>query len=749
MKSAYRLDFSKYQKSGYYIIKIGNTFSQIFKINADTYKGTAEFILKYMRQQRCGFNPYLNDSCHLHDGIIVDHPTRSGKKIEVTGGWHDATDYLQYTTTSANALYQLMFAYTKHPEIYNDKFLENGLPGVNGVPDIQDEIKWGLNWLLKMNPTYGEMYNQIADDRDHIGFRLPTTDTADYGLGEYRPVYFVTGKPQGLAKYKNNTTGVSSTAGKFASAFALAASIFKNSDSELSEILEKKAIEAYKFGLKNPGFTQTASNVSPYFYEEENFVDDMELAASQLSILTGKRKYRNNAVKWGRQETVTPWMEKGEARHYQYYPFINLGHYNLANESEKSKSEFQDYYRQGLSYLLEKGKSDPFLNGVPFIWCSNNLVVAALTQARLYAELTGSIEFLEMEAALRDWLLGCNPWGTAMICGLPGVKDSPMKPHSSLTVHLGETTYGGLVDGPVYKTIFQNQIGVNLTGNDDYAPFQNGKAIYHDDIGDYTSNEPTMDGTASLSFYLASMEHEGQKQSINNRDIKDDFGVIVRKNPNEKNIYLAFTADSFFEGGKYIIKTLKKYNIKASFFFTGNFLRNKKFKINIKKIIQDGHYVGAHSDQHLLYCDWSKRDSTLISYKEFKKDIENNYFELNRFGIERKNAKIFMPPYEWYNQQTVDWCIQQGLKVVNFTPGTGTNADYTTPEMVNYKSSSELKEGMVTYEHTDENGLNGVILLIHPGTNPARKDKFYLELENIIEDYKNKGYQFKSLKQNL
>ncbi len=513
MSSAYRLDFSEFEQPGTYYLKAGSATSPEIHIDTDVYAGTAGFILNYMRQQRCRYNPYLKDSCHLHDGIIVDHPTRTGEFIDVTGGWHDATDYLQYTTTSANALYQMMFAYSKYPEVYRDTFQANGLPGKNGICDIRDEIMWGLEWLLKMNPSYGEMYNQIADDRDHIGFRLPTNDSADYGLGKYRPVYFVTGKPQGLADFTNHSTGVSSIAGKFASCFALAALILRDSDPELALHLQKKATEAYKFGKSKPGYSQTACNVSPYFYEEENFADDMELAASQLFQLTGKKDYLKEAIRWSRQEPVTPWMERGEARHYQYYPFVNIGHYLLAQQAkEKDQKKLHACYRQGLKSIQERGKEDPFLNGVPFIWCSNNLIVATITQARLYAELTGSDEFNEMEASLCDWLFGCNPWGTAMICGLPGAEDSPMRPHSSLTYLLGETTYGGLVDGPVYDSIFQSHIGTTLTGNDPYAPFQQGKAVYHDDIGDYTSNEPTMDGTASLSFYLASLENRGKKQ---------------------------------------------------------------------------------------------------------------------------------------------------------------------------------------------------------------------------------------------
>lgn len=419
MQSAYRLNFSDFRQPGGYFIKAGSIVSPSFRISPDVYKGTADFILNYMRQQRCGFNPFFDDSCHTHDGIIVDHPTRIGQKINVTGGWHDASDYLQYTTTSANAVYQMLFAYQQNPSVYGDHFKANGLPGANGIPDILDEARWGLEWLMKMNPAKNEMYNQIADDRDHMGMRLPTADTTGgYGLGKYRPVYFVTGKSQGLGKYKNRTTGVSSTAAKFASSFALGAEIFKAIDPVFAGQMLQKSLDAWDFAKSDLGVCQTACMVSPYFYEEDNYVDDMELAAATLIPLEKEVDFRQQAKYWGELEPVTPWMELNRARHYQYYPFVNLGHALLASSSDSTVSaEFKDLMKQGLNDLKKYAGDDPFRIGVPFIWCSNNLVAAAVTQAKLYRKISGDKTYEELESSLTDWLFGCNPWGTSMICG--------------------------------------------------------------------------------------------------------------------------------------------------------------------------------------------------------------------------------------------------------------------------------------------------------------------------------------------
>ena len=746
MKSAARLDFSELETPGGYYITMNDTKSEPFRIAADVYQGTADYILRYMRQQRCGYNPYYADSCHTHDGFIVDHPTRSGEIIDVVGGWHDASDYLQYVATSANAVYQMLFAYSKNPHIFGDLFDASGDPGSNGIPDILDEAKWGIDWLVKMNPDSGIMFNQLADDRDHRGFRLPTRDSVSYGYGLYRPVYFITGKSQGLARYKNRTTGVSSTAGKYASTFAFGSEILKEYYPELSAKIALKAQDAWEFALTDMGNTQTACNVSPYFYEEDNWVDDMELAAWSLFSLTGDSSWLVHADYWGTLEPVTQWIEKDTARHYQFYPFINLGHAWMAESGTFYSPKYIAFMRKGLILMEERRKSDPFRVKIPFIWCSNNYVAAALTQHMLYAETTGDTRFSETEAALRDWLFGCNPWGTSMISGLPAGGDYPLYPHAALTSILGEIPEGGLIDGPVYARIYNNLIGISLFRPDEYELFQNGKVVYHDDMGDYSTNEPTMDGTASLSFVLSALEAEGLRQGSKETDIiRDRHGAIIRLKTDKKVIYLTFSADEYGDGFNHILKTLKKNNAGGSFFLTGNFLRNKSFSGIIKKIIADGHYIGPHSDKHLLYASWENRDSLLVEKEEFMSDLRTNYEELFKTGYESVENKYFLAPYEWYNDVISSWTSDMGATLINFTPGTGTNADYTTPDMPSYRSSDELMKALKDFEISDTNRLNGAIILIHPGTHPDRKDKFYMKLEDIIDYFSSKGYTFEHL----
>ncbi|MGH7452728.1 MAG: polysaccharide deacetylase family protein, partial [bacterium] len=96
-----------------------------------------------------------------------------------------------------------------------------------------------------------------------------------------------------------------------------------------------------------------------------------------------------------------------------------------------------------------------------------------------------------------------------------------------------------------------------------------------------------------------------------------DNGGIIRGDRTKKEIALVFTGDTFADGGSHIRQALARQHVKASFFFTGNFYRNPDFKILIEGLIADGHYLGAHSDAHLLYCAWENRDSLLVIQEQF------------------------------------------------------------------------------------------------------------------------------------
>lgn len=501
-----RLDFSAVRAPGHYRVVVDGASAAV-RIARDVYAGAADTALSYLRQQRSGWNPVFRDSLHTHDGIVVDAPD-SGKFVPVSGGWADASDYLQYVTTSATATYDLLAAHRDHPSAVADRFAADGTPGADGVDDALDEARHGLEWLVRMFPNDSSMYNQLADDRDHTYFDLPAHDSSDYGWGKgrERPVYPCIGRPQGLFKNKNRSTGMASTAGKYAAAFALGAITYARTDPAFAAELRHKALAAYALGRAHPGYCQTAPGHSPYFYEEESWADDMELGAAELLALTHDRAYARQALEYAAIDPVPGWQGADTAGHYQFYPFHDRGHWALwrAGDGAARAAAARDY-RDGLARVVARA-DNAFRIGVPFIWCSNDLVVSFATQALLYRRMTGDSRYREYEQAAIDWLFGANPWGTSMVIGLPHDGRWARDPHSAVAKQLGvDKLLGGLLDGPVYRSIYANLRGIALHDADEYAAFNGGRVVYHDDVGDYSTNEPIMDGTASLVYLLSAL----------------------------------------------------------------------------------------------------------------------------------------------------------------------------------------------------------------------------------------------------
>ncbi|HLF47490.1 MAG TPA: glycoside hydrolase family 9 protein, partial [Chitinophagaceae bacterium] len=460
---------------------------------------------------------------------------------------------------------------------------------------------------------------------------------------------------------------------------------------------------------------------------------------------------------------------------------INIGHYELAKQlKDKRRDTIIGYYKEGIEKVWSKASQNAFYRGIPFIWCSNNLTASFAIQCYWYKQLTGDKTFDELEQANFDWLFGCNPWGTSMVYGLPSWGDTPEDPHSAFTHLKNYPIDGGLVDGPVYTSIYKNLIGITLYQPDEYAAFQSELAVYHDDYGDYSTNEPTMDGTASLIYLLAAKEAssnspkgEGPQtqpsiiDDVSNKKYTSKsealqhssappseglgrlHGAIIRGDSTKKNIALVFTGHEFAEGGEFISQTLQQQKIKASFFFTGSFYRNPDFKKIIQELSSQGNYLGAHSNEHLLYCDWNKRDSLLVSKKQFTDDLLANYEWMSVHGIQKQAAKFFLPPYEWYNDSISTWTKEHGFELINYTPGTLSHADYSTPKDKNYCNSETIFHSITRYESTKTAGLNGFILLMHIGAGPGRTDKFYTRLPQLIKYLRGKGYQFQTVEQLL
>lgn len=503
----YRLDFSAIKTPGTYYLRSGKVQSTPFQIKDELYQESTRYSLSFMRQQRCGYNPYFDIVCHQGDGRIFYAPTADSTYYDFTGGWHDAGDQLKYLITASNATARMLLGYLEAPEKFPDEVDALGHAGANGLPDILDEAKWGLDWILKLHPKPDWLIHQIADDRDHRGFKFPDKDPAEYGWGpnSYRAAYFANGQPQGLGKWKSQATGVANLAGRCAAALALGARVWQALEpgSFFAAQCQQAAIELYQLGQKKEGYQQGNSFGAPYRYNENTWADDMEWGGAELFKLTKDTKYLDAATRYAYLIQDDGWMARDTMLHYELYPFMNMGHYSLYEVAPDSvRQQLAQWYKANIEKVITRSRTNNFQIGVPFLWCSSNLMANYVTQVLLYEKMTGDLQFHESMSLHRDWLLGRNPWGTSMFTGIPSWGETPEDVHIPPTALLGQTPAGGLIDGPIFATIHNYLKGLVLNDPDEFAEFQNDFVVYHDDIGDYATNEPTMDGTADAIFMM-------------------------------------------------------------------------------------------------------------------------------------------------------------------------------------------------------------------------------------------------------
>ena len=222
-----------------------------------------------------------------------------------------------------------------------------------------------------------------------------------------------------------------------------------------------------------------------------------------------------------------------------------------------------------------------------------------------------------------------------------------------------------------------------------------------------------------------------------------DRGCIIRGPRDRKRITLMFTGGSFSDGGTTILAELDKRRIKGSFFFTGDFFRIAEFAPLIARIRDEGHYLGPHSDRHPLYASWEDPPKLLISRKEFDEDLSANMETLRKLGVPPKHARYFIPPYEHFTPEIVQWTKERGMVLINYSPGARSHADYMEDNDPHFATAEEMVQTVLNKEQSDPDGLNGFLLLMHVGAGPGRtRDHLYNRLGDLLDVLASRGYSF-------
>ncbi len=342
----YTIDFSKLKTDGQYNILIGGKKSYPFKIGRMIYNNVVDTLMLFFREQRCGpTHPFLHKACHLWDVVrLIGDPSHPGG-VDVTGGWHDAGDYIKFLSTTGFTTYMLMFAYEFDPVKFG--FDNNH----NGVPDILEEAKIGLDWMLKANYSKYKLITQVQDLRDHeVGWRMPSNDTLRYD----RPGFVGMGKNQ---------------IGLFAAVMSMASRIWskKFKSYKLANKYLNAAENLYSIRNNVPNIDSSESG----FYQDKTFLGKLALGAIELYITTHKKSYLSDAEMYADSAGSDFWWSWGNIN--------SLADYRIAEFAPR----FKKYIYQNLKSFNTRMDSSVFREGLPYSWGTTNSFLGVALQSIL------------------------------------------------------------------------------------------------------------------------------------------------------------------------------------------------------------------------------------------------------------------------------------------------------------------------------------------------------------------------------
>ncbi|MFH0765389.1 MAG: glycoside hydrolase family 9 protein [Calditrichota bacterium] len=457
----YLADFSKFQATGKFTLAVNGAVSPQFTIANDVFKNIPDSLLQFFRVQRCGDNqPYLHALCHLGDAAKVDGDPSIPEALSLTGGWHDAGDYIKFTITTAFTTYLLLLTYQDHPNLIPDR---DG----NGRSDLLDEAVVGLDWLLKANYAPGKVIHQVQSLQDHnVGWRLPDKDTLDHR----RIAYFRPSK----AVY-----------GSVAAALALGNQVlYQQSSEDYAGRLLNSAKDIWNAAQTDIPDSACGPD-SMYFDQTAN--DNLALAAVELCYAEGDEAYLDTAKALLNRFDKVFWLSWGDVAGLAWG---RLG--------ELYQGGFKKLY-EALEFFDKTAGKNPF--GYPlenFPWGSSSLQLGTALLGIMYQDITGSDRFNGLVIRQRDYILGANSYGVSFIGGWG--TEFPRHFHSQVGRLSGQPLPGAVAEGLVDAKIFFKS-GIKLAYKDRFEEFQTKIAVYHDDYEDYLTNEPTICGNA-LALYV-------------------------------------------------------------------------------------------------------------------------------------------------------------------------------------------------------------------------------------------------------
>jgi endoglucanase len=479
-------DFTSLAKGGrYYVDVAGVGASWPFAIGPDVYARAFYLATRSFYGQRCGtavdlgpeFPGYRHDVCHRENAFHASSG-KSGPKATGNTGWHDAGDYGRYVVNSGITTGTLLWTYELFGDRVGNVRLQIPESG-NRLPDLLDEIRWNLTWMLSMQDEDGGVFHKQTSEQ-FCDFVMPEKDTLPsvvIGTGE--------------APFKSSCASAD-----FAAVMAIAARVYRPFDAGFAATALDASRRAFAWVQKNPAVRfGNPKGVGTGAYGDRDCADETLWAAAELWRTTKDAPYGAYfAAQWRPQVSR---MGATSPPSWANVAPLALWAYVLGGGTGEAADTIRAATLAAADEIAARTAADGYRNSLraaDYIWGSNSVVANYGFHLLVANALRPDARYRNAAADNLHYLLGRNTFSLSFVTR---VGSNPFRhPHHrpSGADQLEEPWPGLLAGGPNGR---KQDPAMNRLA--DLPPAK----MYLDDQESYATNEIAINWNAPLVLLLA------------------------------------------------------------------------------------------------------------------------------------------------------------------------------------------------------------------------------------------------------
>ncbi|MET7900721.1 glycoside hydrolase family 9 protein [Streptomyces sp. NPDC005355] len=511
-QQVHTVDFSGVTEAGTgYTLSADGETSVPFDVSATAYDRLRSDALHFFYVQRSGIPihdalapGYARPAGHvgvapnMGDTSVPCQPGGGDYRLDVRGGWYDAGDHGKYVVNGGIATYQLFSQFERtrtapvvHPEALGDGSLRVPERG-NGVPDILDEARWEMEFLLRMQvpadrPLAGMAHHKVHDD-EWTG--LPLAPDQDPRPRQLHP-------PSTAA-----TLNLAATA-------AQAARLYEPFDRDFAERCLTAARTAWTAAQAHPAiFADNTDTTGGGPYDDAQVGDEFYWAAAELFITSGEQTYLD-ALRDSPYWTGETFPPSG----FSWKDVAALGRLDLATVPSPLPDADRDAARASVQAAadryLETARDQAY--GMPlsedeYVWGSNSVLLNKLAVIATAYDLTGDQRYRDGVLEGLDYLFGRNALNLSYVTGY-GERHAHNQ-HSRLYAHQLDPASptppaGSVAGGPNTGLEDPRAKRLLLDRTVDPPKPPEPQFCYVDDIQSWSTNEITINWNSAQSWVIS------------------------------------------------------------------------------------------------------------------------------------------------------------------------------------------------------------------------------------------------------